>query len=104
MKSGEHSKNIVVIGADKGNCTVVMERTNYRNEIQEMLPDQNVYTTITAKRCNPMSRTELELQGKLLDLTKLGNLSETDYWKLCPSDSTPASFYGLPKVHKVVLQ
>ena len=51
-----------------------------------------------------MSRTELELQGKLLDLKKLGNLNETDYWKLRPSDSTPTSFYSLPRIHKVVLR
>ena len=44
------------------------------------------------------------MQGKLLDLKKLGNLNETDYWKLRPSDSTPTSFYSLPRIHKVVLQ
>ena len=60
---------------------------------------------ITDKRRNPTSKRELELQRKLPDLKKLGNLSETaDYWKLRTSDSTPASFYGLPKIHKVELQ
>jgi len=39
-----------------------------------------------------------------LDLKKLGSLNETDDWKLCLSESTPASVYGLPKIHKVELQ
>ncbi|KAL9961061.1 hypothetical protein ACROYT_G029941 [Oculina patagonica] len=53
---------------------------------------------------NPTSKTERELQRKFSDLKKLGNLSETEYWKLRPSDSTPASFYGLPKIHNVELK
>ena len=69
-----------------------------------MLQDQNVYMPVTDKRRNPTSKTELELQRKFSDLKKLGNLSETEYWKLRPSDSTPASFYGLPKIHKVELK
>ena len=69
-----------------------------------MLQDQNVYMPVTDKRRNPTSKTELELQRKFSDLKKLGNLSETEYWKLRPYDSTPASFYGLPKIHKVELK
>jgi len=80
-----------------------MEKTDCRNQIQEILQDQNVYIPISNKRRNPTSRTELEFEKKLLDLKKLGSLNETDDWKLCLSDSTPASFYGLPKIHKVEL-
>ena len=47
LKELATDENIVIIRADKGNCTVVMERTDYQNQIQEMLQDQNVYTTIS---------------------------------------------------------
>ena len=90
LKSDE---SIVIIKADKGNCTVVMDKTDYRNQVQEILQDQNVYVPVTDRRRNPTSRTELELQKKLLDLKKLGNLSETDNWKLRSSDSAPASYH-----------
>ena len=33
----------------------------------------------------------------------LGHLTEVDYWRLRPFDSIAASFYGVPKVHKVSL-
>lgn len=35
LKELESEDNIVIIRADKGNCTVVMEKTDYRNQIQE---------------------------------------------------------------------
>ena len=104
LKDLKSDENIVIIRADKGNCTVVMNKTDYHNQVQEMLQDQNVYMPVTDKRRNPTSKTELELQRKFSDLKKLGNLSETEYWKLRPFDSTPASFYGLPKIHKVELK
>ena len=37
--------HIVIIRVDKGNCTVVMERTDYPHQIQELLQDQNLYTS-----------------------------------------------------------
>jgi len=64
-----------------------------------MLQDRDVYQPVTDKRQNPTSRTESEL----LDLKKQGNLTESEYCRLRPSESTPAAFYGLPKIHKVKL-
>ena len=93
--------NIIIIKADKGNCTVVMDKTRYNGQVQEMLGDKNTYKLITDKRWNPTARTESDLQKKLLLLKKEGSLSEADYWKLRPFDSTPASFYGVPKIHRV---
>ena len=34
LKELKSDENIIIIRADKGNCTVVMERTVYRNQIQ----------------------------------------------------------------------
>ena len=69
-----------------------------------MLQDRNTYQPITDKRRSPTSRVETELQKKLLELKKQGSLTESEYWKLRPSESTLAALYGLPKVHKVNLQ
>ena len=80
-----------------------MEKNRLPYQIQEMLQDQDVYTP-TDKRRNPASRAEFELQRKLLDLKKLGNLNETDYYKFRLSDSTSVSFYGSPMIHRLKLQ
>ncbi len=67
-------KNILIIRVDKGNCTVVMNKSDYRNQVLEMFQDQKVYVPITDKKRNLTSKTGLELQRKLSDLKILGNL------------------------------
>ena len=70
-----------------------MEKTGYNNQIREMLQDRDVYQPVTDKRRNPTQLgTESVLQKKLLDLKKQGNLTESEYWRLRPSESTPAAF------------
>ena len=66
LKKLKSDENIVIIKADKGNCTVVMNKTDYRNQVQEMIQDQSVYLPITDERRNPTSKTEFELQKKTL--------------------------------------
>ena len=89
--------------SDKGNAVVVMNSAYYHKQIEQMLQDKKVYKRITDKRRNPTSKIETELQERLLILKTKGNLTEQEYKKLRPSDSYPAAFYGLPKIHKVSL-
>ncbi|XP_068723642.1 uncharacterized protein [Montipora capricornis] len=84
LKERKSDKNVIIITADKGNCIVVMKRTDYRNQIQEMLQNQNGYAPITDKRHNTTARTELQLQRKLLGWKKVGNLNETVYCSSAP--------------------
>ena len=72
---------------------MVMNQTDYRDQIREMLRDEGVYKVITDKRRNLTSRTELELQQILLKLKKSGNLTESKCWKLRPFDSYSPAFY-----------
>ncbi|CAB4026981.1 Hypothetical predicted protein [Paramuricea clavata] len=103
LKSLRGNKDILITKADKGNAVVVMNRADYQNQVNEMLEDKNIYTHITDKRRNPTSKTELELQDRLLRLKDTGHLTENQYKSLRPSDSYPAAFYGLPKIHKIPL-
>ena len=103
LKDLRTNKTILITKADKGNAVVVLNRVDYEKKIESMLSDETVYRHITDKRRNPTSKTELELQNRLLKLKKAGHLSDAEYKKIRPSDSYPAAFYGLPKVHKVSL-
>ena len=38
-----------------------------------------------------------------MKLRKSENLTESEYWRLRPFDSSAATFYGLPKIHKMPL-
>ena len=91
---------ILVTKADKGNSVVVINRTDYQIQVTKMLEDKTVYKHITDKRRNPTTKTELELKRSLKCSE---NLPEKQYWQLKPFDSSPATFYGLPKVHEVPL-
>ena len=43
---------------------VVMNRVDYKNQVERMLQDEIVYKRITDKRRNPTSKTETELGFK----------------------------------------
>lgn len=75
-KALKGDESVFVIKAHKRNCTVIMDRTDYNNQVRIMLQDSDVYQPVMDKRQNPTSRTEGVVQKKLLDLKKQGNLTE----------------------------
>ena len=104
LKSLRGNKDILITKADKGNAVVVMNRADYiKKQVNEMLEDKNIYTHIKDKRRNPTSKTELELQDRLLRLKDTGHLTENQYKSLRPSYSYTAAFYALLKIHKILL-
>lgn len=87
----------LVIPADKGNCTVVMDRKDYDDKVQQMLNDQRIYKVLDK---DPTQRMERKLNEKLANLKRENKISDSLYNKLCSSDGLPLRFYGLPKIHK----
>ena len=49
MNNLKANDSIVIIKADKGNCTVVMDKSRYNGQVHEMLGDKNTYKPITHK-------------------------------------------------------
>jgi hypothetical protein len=103
IKDLRSEDTIIITKADKGNAVVIMDKAKYTDQVNEMLGDQTVYTRITDKRRNPIKWTETDLENILKGLRRLGNITDREYWQLRVFDSSPATFYGLPKVHKVCL-
>ena len=91
----DHS--LLVISADKGNCTVVMDRKDYDNKVKQMLSDQKTYKIL---KKDPTRCTERKLNVELLKLKREEKISESLYLQLRSSDGVPPRFYGLPKIHK----
>ena len=85
-----------------------MDMAEYREKVRTLLSDENTYTKITDKRRNPTSRVEKDLNKLLSDIkssssTHDQNVKQMDpktHQRLHSTDATPASFYGLPKIHK----
>ena len=102
-KNLKMNEEILVLLADKGNATVIMNKIDYKKQISAMLQDTKTYSRLNDKRHNPTSSTANSLQRKLADLKKSGNLTDSEYCKIKPNDPVPAAFYGLPKIHNVQL-
>ena len=74
----------------------------------EHLQDENTYKRITNGRRNPTASTEKELNKLLQEIRTCTiehgsdeeQLNNKQYYRLHSTDCTPASFYGLPKIHK----
>ena len=108
LKSLAKDPSVTILPADKGRCVVAMNTSDYSDNIMEHLQDENTYKRITDKRRNPTASTEKELNKPLQEICTCTTehssdeeqLNNKQYYRLHSTDCTPASFYGLPKIHK----
>ncbi len=91
------NQSIIVLPADKGRTTVVMDREEYINKANELLQDNSTYKKLDK---NPTKTTTSHINKKLKSLKDQRKLDNKTYLKIRPSDATTACFYGLPKIHK----
>ena len=65
IRNLKQDPSIVIVPADKGRATVVMNTAEYKEKVRALLKDSSTYMKITEKRRNPTSRVEKDLK-KLL--------------------------------------
>lgn len=96
IKNLKEDKNIVILPADKGNATVVMDRTDYDDKAHKLLAT-TAYMTLPK---DPTTKIQATLNKTLSSIFGQYPDSRNLYLSLiCRNGSTPA-FYGLPKIHK----
>ncbi|XP_072016889.1 uncharacterized protein [Amphiura filiformis] len=88
--------NILVLPADKGRCTVVLDKSDYEEKANALLNDAKVYEPL--KR-DPTAGYKKKVIESLQQLEKAEAIDRIEYHKLYPGETVPA-FYGLPKIHK----
>ena len=88
--------SIVILPADKGNATVVMNRTEYMSKMNQMLED----TAYTKLKKDPTIKIETRVRKELRSLEDGGYISSKERKYLTPQCSNPPQIYGLPKIHK----
>ena len=91
------NKDIMILGADKGRATVIMNISDYRHKIDELLKDE---TTYEALKKDPTSNYKSKLINILREWKANQSISDTLYHRLYPTSDLPPRFYGLPKIHK----
>lgn len=76
-----------------------MDSDEYKEKVVVLLNDTKTYLKLTDKRLNPTTGVEKDL-NKIKNNGTAPQIGPTLYRKLHCGNSTPASFYGLPKIHK----
>ena len=85
----------VILPADKGNATVVMERSDYDKKVRGLLNDTTTYNRLPK---DPTQTQENKISRKLKALQKSEEVTTTIYNRLRPTGSQPPRLYGLPKI------
>ena len=97
LQNLRNNKDIMILGADKGRATVVMNTNDYKRKIQDLLQDQNTYEPL---KKDPTSNYKTKLITILRKWKSEKTIPDNLYHRLYPTSDLPARFYGLPKVHK----
>ncbi len=91
-------KDIVILPADKGRCTVVLDKSEYHKKVCVLMLSDNKTYYEPLKR-DPTSGYRKKVIDHLQLLEKAEVIDRSLYHKLYPGESVP-KFYGLPKIHK----
>ncbi|XP_077137512.1 uncharacterized protein LOC143803305 [Ranitomeya variabilis] len=90
-------KSLVIKPADKGGATVVMDRTDYIEEITRQLSDTTVYKVIPH---NPLNRLVQQIAPVIDFHFQTGTIDSKMRDFLIKKDPITPIFYVLPKIHK----
>jgi hypothetical protein len=94
LKSLKNNRQIRILQADKGNCTVVLNESTYKEKISSLL-DSGVYEIL---RKDPTAQIERKIRTLLTKHKSV--LPMALKRRLTPYHSKPPHLYGLPKIHK----
>ena len=86
----------MILPADKGNSTVVMNRSEYNDKVNDTLKDG----TYCLLKKNPTTKLERTINKRLKAPEKKGEIDDRLRKKITPQHSYRAQLYGLPKIHK----
>ena len=92
----KRDETIVILPADKGRATVVMNSEDYTSKMEKILNDDK-YRPL---RRDPTLTIEKKVTKSLKLLHSDGHISDKLLDQLTPRYSDPPQMYGLPKVHK----
>ena len=96
LKKLAEDKDIVFLPADKGNATVVLNKEDYNQKMNDLLKD----ASYKQMKSNPTTKVEKKVADALKEVESRGGLSSAQRKSLANNYSTPPQLYGLPKIHK----
>ena len=88
---------IRICKADKGNSTVILDKTDYDQKMLSLLNDESTYRILNRDSTKCIER---RLNSFIYNLFKSQRISQMQYYQLRSTDATAPRLYGLPKIHK----
>ena len=89
--------DLVITRADKGNCTVILDKSDYEEKMHKLLNDNSTYMLL---KHDLNGNIERKLKKYVYQLFKTKSISQNEYYHLHSSDANAPRIYGLPKIHK----
>ncbi|XP_072024912.1 uncharacterized protein [Amphiura filiformis] len=97
MNELKKSKDLLIMGADKGRCTIVKTTTEYENKVHAMLSDERTYEKLKKDPTQIYKRKLLENLKRLKEEKKI---DEGQYRLLYPTAESVPRLYCTTKIHK----
>ena len=98
--------DIVIQKSDKGNSVVIVDKAAYVNRVMSLLSNSDKFQSLDIeedKKLNFIINQEKRIRSVFKSLWDNGSITEDVYNKLCPTGSRFGTMYGLPKVHKMIV-
>ena len=86
----------MILGADKGRATVILDRSEYKQKISKLLEDKDTYEIL---KKDPTNAYKTKLVN-ILRKWRGKSISDSLYFRIYPTSDLAPKFYGLPKIHK----
>ena len=93
-----HNKKIFVTKADKGNITVILNKSDYLTKAKRMLNDKKTYKVL---KKDPTTKYQNKFNTLIKFWLKKEYITQITADKLLCDTGTISKFYALPKVHKL---
>ena len=88
---------IIILPADKGRSTVLMNTDDYKTKITVLVSDTNTYSKL---KKDPTTRYKTKLVNIFKQWEKDKSISERLHWRLYPNAEEAPKLYGTPEIHK----
>ena len=92
--------NIVIVKPDKGNGTVILNKSDYIDKVENIIGDESKFKIESSNPFKLMHKLEDKINRLLKTLKNFGVINNQCYRSLSPTGSKPGILYGLPKIHK----
>ncbi|BHF61832.1 hypothetical protein SprV_0100481100 [Sparganum proliferum] len=97
LKALKQDEDIIILPADKGGATTVLNKTDYTDKMMSLLKDDSTYEPLTA---DPTKSQNSHIEKTLKRLSGRKSITGVLARSLEQDEPTIAKIYGLPKIHK----